>query len=336
MKRVLSPLQKAYAKFFFDMLDKYGVETPAKLSDEKKSKFFKDIKSGWKNEVKEGKDINIREKATIIEAIIAIKQNNKICKIIREELKNISGNKRIKINESFKSDIIRDFTNSDLFKNKIRRLAGMWKLKWDEISDSDIIKTSPASARKKIHDFDIIIWYDSNNRPTAISRGKNVWYDEYQDAKHTSSKVLADESAHCLIIPYDVQTKYSAFAKSDIRHKSREGATALMKAEEIAEKNLRRYKSIIAKRHSENADIDEKIKGIMRNYQKTFEEMTSNQDTDIYKLYALSDKIKLMISYYADYIDIKKDLSAGSAYFYQTKRIEDIVRNVNKEFTKIK
>jgi len=36
-----------YEKYFRDMLDKYGVKSPADLSKEDKVKFFNDVDSGW-------------------------------------------------------------------------------------------------------------------------------------------------------------------------------------------------------------------------------------------------------------------------------------------------
>jgi uncharacterized short protein YbdD (DUF466 family) len=43
----LSPLQKAYREFFRYMLDKYGVNSPKSLSEEKKKEFFDEIQNSW-------------------------------------------------------------------------------------------------------------------------------------------------------------------------------------------------------------------------------------------------------------------------------------------------
>ena len=43
----LSLLQKEYREFFKFMLDCYDVSSPSKLSDEKKSEFFDNIKKYW-------------------------------------------------------------------------------------------------------------------------------------------------------------------------------------------------------------------------------------------------------------------------------------------------
>jgi len=48
MGRELSEKQKEYQEYFLDMLDKYGVETPADMDEETKKKFFSEISSGWK------------------------------------------------------------------------------------------------------------------------------------------------------------------------------------------------------------------------------------------------------------------------------------------------
>lgn len=45
----LSPLQKKFREFFFKLLDKFGVESPAELDDEKKREFFDAIAKYWMN-----------------------------------------------------------------------------------------------------------------------------------------------------------------------------------------------------------------------------------------------------------------------------------------------
>jgi len=47
-KRKLSILQKEYREFFLDLLAKYEVDSPAKLSHEQKKEFFTRIKNSWK------------------------------------------------------------------------------------------------------------------------------------------------------------------------------------------------------------------------------------------------------------------------------------------------
>lgn len=61
-QRKLSPLQKKYANFFFNMLDEFGVETPASLSEPKKIEFFNRIKKDWKKAklAKESQDSKLK------------------------------------------------------------------------------------------------------------------------------------------------------------------------------------------------------------------------------------------------------------------------------------
>lgn len=49
----LSKLQKEYQDYFKDTLKEFEVDSPARLSAEKKIEFFKAIKSGW--EIGKGK-----------------------------------------------------------------------------------------------------------------------------------------------------------------------------------------------------------------------------------------------------------------------------------------
>ena len=45
----LTPLQKEFRQFFSDLLDKFGVKSPADLDDEKKAQFFDAIAKYWEN-----------------------------------------------------------------------------------------------------------------------------------------------------------------------------------------------------------------------------------------------------------------------------------------------
>ncbi len=51
-QRKLSPLQKKYSQFFFNMMQQFGVKSPAQLSPQKKTQFFNRIKRQWKKEKK--------------------------------------------------------------------------------------------------------------------------------------------------------------------------------------------------------------------------------------------------------------------------------------------
>lgn len=49
----LSQLQKKYKDFFLNKLKEYGVESPAELDEETRSKFFTEIQKEWPNEKNE-------------------------------------------------------------------------------------------------------------------------------------------------------------------------------------------------------------------------------------------------------------------------------------------
>lgn len=69
-KRELSPLQKAYADFFFAKLEEYEVTSPAKLSKEKKKEFFNSIKKEWpaaKRKVKQEGRLTAQDKKLVVE-----------------------------------------------------------------------------------------------------------------------------------------------------------------------------------------------------------------------------------------------------------------------------
>lgn len=62
-----SKLQKDYEKYFQEKLDKYGVKSPADLSEEEKKKFFDEVQKGWtegkgEKSTNESKEEEIRKK----------------------------------------------------------------------------------------------------------------------------------------------------------------------------------------------------------------------------------------------------------------------------------
>lgn len=85
-KRVLSKLQKAYREFFFDMLDVYGVDSPASLDEKDKKDFFNDIKKKWKYQKRK---INKGLNESIISENITKEQINSVIKTLTNNDKNI-------------------------------------------------------------------------------------------------------------------------------------------------------------------------------------------------------------------------------------------------------
>ena len=50
-----------YQKFFAKKLEKFGVSSPAELSDEDKKKFFSEIEAEWKSEKEESENGDVNE-----------------------------------------------------------------------------------------------------------------------------------------------------------------------------------------------------------------------------------------------------------------------------------
>jgi hypothetical protein len=75
----LSPLQKEYREFFRLMLDKYGVTSPAKLSEKKKKEFFNEISKKWEKGV--GPRIDLDEFEEEIEED-NVKESKSISKVL--------------------------------------------------------------------------------------------------------------------------------------------------------------------------------------------------------------------------------------------------------------
>ncbi|MBL7690091.1 MAG: hypothetical protein JNM41_00740 [Flavipsychrobacter sp.] len=60
-EKTLTTLQKEYRNFFLNKLDQFGVKSPAHLSKESKSKFFREIKEDWRK-VKQRKEDTLTSK----------------------------------------------------------------------------------------------------------------------------------------------------------------------------------------------------------------------------------------------------------------------------------
>ena len=56
-----SAKQEEYAQFFKSMLQKYGVTSPAELSDDKKKEFFEEINKGWNGSVTKSGEEALKE-----------------------------------------------------------------------------------------------------------------------------------------------------------------------------------------------------------------------------------------------------------------------------------
>ena len=59
--------KEAYQKFFKEIMKKYGVKSPAELSDEDKKKFFNEIEKGWKADDESKTNESFDEGAMVIE-----------------------------------------------------------------------------------------------------------------------------------------------------------------------------------------------------------------------------------------------------------------------------
>lgn len=76
LERKLSPKQKAFRKFFFDLMDTFEITSPAKLkNDEDKKEFWNTVSSGWKKARKE----QFNESTSKISMKEAFKRDVKMC-----------------------------------------------------------------------------------------------------------------------------------------------------------------------------------------------------------------------------------------------------------------
>jgi hypothetical protein len=259
-------------------------------------------------------------------------KKSELKQMIREEIKKIST-----IKESFGSSIIQNLRYAGKKGDQAQFIRQM-DLQWDKITDQDLVKITPQEARTKNHEDSVIFWM-SGAQPIALSFGKSVWFDK--DASNwgrykkpvRSSKQLADESEFCIAIPKDIIAKYGSVGIQNDRYLTRRDATAFKQDRDIKNANLLRYKQIIAKKKSENSDIDNKIKAIMSVYQNRFEDLTKNLEW--LKVRNLGEEIKKLMDMYSRYAYISTDLKNGSAYEHQTVEMSKIINDVNKLYSQL-
>lgn len=88
--------EEAYKDFFAKMLKKYGVKSPAELSDEEKKKFFDEVDAGWESKkeeaLKEGyaKSMGFTTTAEKIRSLTKIlSPKSRLCKAISKDADNV-------------------------------------------------------------------------------------------------------------------------------------------------------------------------------------------------------------------------------------------------------
>jgi len=118
MAKQLSPLQAAYSEFFFLMLQEYEVETPAKLTDEKRSEFFNQIKRDWKKKKKE----------LAKQGIKGVNESFNKTELIKSELK-----KRSELKAIIKEILLKEVTETEyeVFYNRKKIIVKSSKGIWD-------------------------------------------------------------------------------------------------------------------------------------------------------------------------------------------------------------
>lgn len=91
-----SGLQAEYQKYFKEILKDFGVNSPAKLSDEKKKEFFDKVKSGWikgkgrKDKVNEDRYTSMMEdERDLKKALVELFKKGYVSKMEQDKVKEI-------------------------------------------------------------------------------------------------------------------------------------------------------------------------------------------------------------------------------------------------------
>lgn len=96
-----------YQKFFAKKLEKFGVSSPAELSDEDKKKFFDEIEAEWEGEKEEPEADDVNEAKNIV--------NEKQIKILIDFTKKVDGSLNKKQLDWFAKLILETGTIDELF-----------------------------------------------------------------------------------------------------------------------------------------------------------------------------------------------------------------------------
>lgn len=161
--------------------------------------------------------------------------------------------------------------------------------KWNDITDEDLNEMSTSDALKAAErEKDaLIIWYDANGVPSALTLDKQILWvgpgviTKYVSAHSTPRYVatISKRSSRAVVI-YDV-SKYSTAELRDQRRQSHENAVALQDSSDIAQDNVWRYKKeIISKMHDQ---LDERAEEVYNKCTALLDRRTSIL-TDLYNV----------------------------------------------------
>lgn len=256
------------------------------------------------------------------------------------------------IQEKYGSEIIAKYMN-DKFKKQMYSYYGRYLLQWDKVKDSNLKEVTLDEAMKlyrKQKESHYLIWvskgYNGAEQIALVTWGTDI-IGYIWSIKNMTAKACIDGCDWSHI--YDVEG-YEDLMQADVRdlrREQKEGATALMDAEDILRQNKERFEKALAEKHKGTPDDIVKIfNDIMVEYQNTVKNwMVKYQDIiltpqastfNIVRLYTdLTKKVQSFIdkidswNYWKD----NKDSSKTAKRYYD--EIKELANEIAEMCTKL-
>lgn len=220
---------------------------------------------------------------------------------------------------------------------------------WDKVSDDDLTWYDQADAKKlayKRNEIHTLFWIDNDDKLLALTNGNISWclIDPYfaRDTvrmKNIMPIVRAAKGA------YLIDSKFSTKEMRAQRVKEKEGATALMKAEQIRDENIRRYEQILKEKRlsdgSTVAEVMSLLNEVTEKYKTIFDFVGNvgerNFDEKLNQVRKISESYSNLMT---DFMHVSHDIQIenqfkenGFTKFYSSlKRDLDILNNEIKKF----
>lgn len=184
------------------------------------------------------------------------------------------------VNEDFKNPYFRELLTQGQAKNWLDPYWKEYKLAWDKIGESDLIKYDDMNEAVKVmrsrkDGAKYVIWVtkryrDPGNCVYAITVGTDVVWNG-SGIRMNSMTSTAQVVGSCTFV-YALEVldwqKFSTKDLRDARREARSGAAAFLKDREVLAANMYRYKEAISKLHvsKEKSGTIQRFKDIMNRY----------------------------------------------------------------------
>lgn len=257
------------------------------------------------------------------------------------------------ITESLKSDILRQIISKEKYIKQ-----NFHDLDLANITDEDFIELTGKEARKKQYEDYYLFWFSGENFK-AFSRGKYVNFVPQSEVRYKygrtrrrgreitpSTLELANlEDSKVYALSPEGAKRQNRYDIRSNRSKNREGALALMNPEWVKDKNLERYRSIIASKGNKLNEFDGIVKYFMDKYSNELGNIKLSEDPKIKQagysreegsphvmkeqIATIGKKLTKLLDAYQRYASIIDYAEKGHMYKHQ----ESDRKNIEKAFT---